>query len=214
MPYLPEHLYAFALFATIAAFTPGPNNIMLAASGANYGLNRSMPHILGITAGFMSVVISGGFGLGSLFAVAPVAYDILRIFAFGFLIYLGYKIAISAPSGDKELTRQIEGTNIQNRTKPLNFWAAFVFQWMNPKALIVVFSAITAYMSNGPDFFISLTSITIIFFIVTILSTLLWCWLGTVIARFLATPRAYRIFNISMAFLLVGSLLPALFKGL
>ena len=69
-------------------------------------------------------------------------------------------------------------------------------------------------MSNGPAFLVSLTSIIIIFLIVTILSTVLWCWLGTMIAYFLSTPRAYRIFNISMAILLVASLLPALTKGL
>jgi len=212
--HLADQFSAFAIFATIAAFTPGPNNIMLAASGANFGFGRTIPHILGITAGFMSVVIAGGLGLGSLFSIAPLSYDILRVFAFGFLIYLGYKLALTMPSEDKELTRQIEGVSMAERSKPLSFWAAFAFQWMNPKALIVVFSAITAYMSNGPAFLVSLTSITIIFFIVTILSTVLWCWLGTIIAHFLSTPRAYRIFNISMAILLVASLLPALTKGL
>lgn len=214
MLHLADQLSAFAIFATIAAFTPGPNNIMLAASGANFGLSRSMPHILGITAGFMSVVIAGGLGLGSLFAVAPLSYDILRVFALGFLIYLGYKLALTKPSDDKELAHQIEGVSTTEHAKPLTFWAAFTFQWMNPKALIVVFSAITAYMSNGPAFLVSLTSIIIIFLIVTILSTVLWCWLGTMIAYFLSTPRAYRIFNISMAILLVASLLPALTKGL
>lgn len=214
MLHLADQLSAFAIFATIAAFTPGPNNIMLAASGANFGLSRSMPHILGITAGFMSVVIAGGLGLGSLFAVAPLSYDILRVFALGFLIYLGYKLALTKPSDDKELAHQIEGVSTTEHAKPLTFWAAFAFQWMNPKALIVVFSAITAYMSNGPAFLVSLTSIIIIFLIVTILSTVLWCWLGTMIAYFLSTPRAYRIFNISMAILLVASLLPALTKGL
>lgn len=214
MIHLADQLSAFAIFATIAAFTPGPNNIMLAASGANFGLSRSMPHILGITAGFMSVVIAGGLGLGSLFAVAPLSYDILRVFALGFLIYLGYKLALTKPSDDKELAHQIEGVSTTEHAKPLTFWAAFAFQWMNPKALIVVFSAITAYMSNGPAFLVSLTSIIIIFLIVTILSTVLWCWLGTMIAYFLSTPRAYRIFNISMAILLVASLLPALTKGL
>ena len=214
MLHLADQLSAFAIFATIAAFTPGPNNIMLAASGANFGLSRSMPHIFGITAGFMSVVIAGGLGLGSLFTVAPLSYDILRVFALGFLIYLGYKLALTKPSDDKELAHQIEGISTTEHAKPLTFWAAFAFQWMNPKALIVVFSAITAYMSNGPAFLFSLTSIIIIFLIVTILSTVLWCWLGTMIAYFLSTPRAYRIFNISMAILLVASLLPALTKGL
>ena len=204
---------AFSVFAIIAAFTPGPNNIMLAASGANFGLSRTMPHILGITAGFMSVVLAGGLGLGGLFAVAPFLYDVLRIFAFGFLLYLGYKLASAMPSEDGALEREIEGNNVKNGPKPLGFWTAFAFQWMNPKALIVVFSAITAYMDTGPDFLVNLISISVIFFIVTILSTLLWCWLGTMIAQFLSTPRAYRQFNMSMALLLVGSLLPVLIKG-
>lgn len=203
-----ENLGPFAVFATIAAFTPGPNNIMLAASGANFGLRRTLPHILGVTAGFMTIVLAGGMGLGGLLTVAPFLYDTLRLFAFGFLAYMAYKIATSSPATNENLENQIQ--NDSHAPTPIGFWMAYVFQWMNPKALIVVFSAITAYIHTGEKFISSLVVIMIIFLIVTILSTILWCWLGTIIARFLSTPRAIRLFNISMALLLVGSLLPVL----
>lgn len=206
-----EHLWAFAVFAAIAAFTPGPNNIMLAASGVNFGLRRSLPHIFGITAGFLSVVIAAAFGLGGLFTLLPFLYDGLRVIAFGFLIYLAYKIGSATPDDDRQLARDIS-KNPQTST-PLSFWTAFLFQWMNPKALIVVFSAITAYAGTGPEFWVSLTSITFIFFLVTITSTLAWCALGVLIAQLLSGRLAYRIFNITMASLLVASLLPILITG-
>lgn len=203
-----DNIAAFSLFATIAAFTPGPNNIMLAASGANFGLKRTLPHITGVNVGFLCVVISGGLGLGGLFALAPFLFDMVRIFAIGFLAYLAYKIATTSPHSDKSLQSQIETDN--SAPQPIGFWTAFLFQWMNPKALIVVVSAITAYTNSGDTFLLSLVAIVIIFAIVTFLSTLLWCWLGTLIAQFLSSPRAFRIFNTSMALLLVGSLLPVL----
>ena len=203
-----EHLWAFAVFATIAAFTPGPNNIMLAASGVNFGLRRSLPHIFGITAGFLSVVIAAAFGLGGLFTLLPFLYDGLRLIALGFLIYIAYKIGSATPTDDSQLSSDI--SDKPKTSTPLGFWPAFLFQWMNPKALIVVFSAVTAYAGSGPQFWVSLISITFIFFLVTITSTLAWCALGVLIARLLSNRLAYRIFNITMAGLLVASLLPVL----
>ena len=91
------NLIAFSTFAAIAAFTPGPNNLMLAASGANFGVRRTIPHILGITTGFLSLVVMGSFGLSGLFALFPQILEIARVLAFVFLLYLGWKIATSAP---------------------------------------------------------------------------------------------------------------------
>lgn len=203
-----ENLGPFIVFASIAAFTPGPNNIMLAASGANFGFTRSVPHILGIAAGFTSVVIAGGLGLGGLLAVFPVLKDVLRLLALGCLIYLAFRLGTSAPAQSGALKKDMKKS--AKIPKPLGFWPACFFQWMNPKALIVVFSAITAYANAGPQFWSNLTIIALIFLLVTILSTLVWCWLGTLIANFLSSPKAFRIFNVSMALLLVGSLLPVL----
>ena len=89
-------LLSFSLFAFVATFTPGPNNVMLAASGANFGFRASLPHILGVFAGFMTLVVAAGFGLASLFAALPALYDILKITSILFLLYLAWKIANAA----------------------------------------------------------------------------------------------------------------------
>ena len=99
-------ILGFSLFATIAAFTPGPNNLMLAASGANFGLNRTLPHILGITTGFLLLVLLACFGLASLFAALPNVMEAARWFSLLFLLFLAYKIATAAPPEGIEATKQ------------------------------------------------------------------------------------------------------------
>ena len=98
-------IISFALFSFVAAFTPGPNNLMLTASGVNYGFKRSLPHICGVTAGFMLLVLSAGLGLSTLFAAFPGIYEILRVLSFGFLIYVGWKIAMAGPIEDAKATK-------------------------------------------------------------------------------------------------------------
>jgi hypothetical protein len=105
-------LLSFSLFAFVAAFTPGPNNVMLAASGANFGFRASLPHILGVFAGFMILVVAAGFGLASLFAALPALYDILKIISILFLLYLAWKIA----NAGRAETRHDD--------RPLRFWQA------------------------------------------------------------------------------------------
>lgn len=189
---------SLSLFAAVAAFTPGPNNMMLAASGVNFGLRRSWPHILGITFGYTILCIAGGIGLGSLFAALPMLYDIIRVLAFCFLAYVVWKIATAAPA------------HINPAARPIGFWPAAAFQWMNPKGVPVMISAMTAYMSGAEALALRLAIIVSIFAIMTFVSTIAWAWFGTVIARFLSAPQHYRLFNWLMAGLLVASLLPVL----
>jgi len=194
-------LLSLTAFAVFTAFTPGPNNMMLAASGVNFGLARTWPHILGITFGFTALCIAGGIGLGSLFAALPLLYEVIRVLAFCFLAYIVWKIATAAPA------------HINPAARPMGFWAAAAFQWMNPKGVSVVISAMTAYMSGAENLVLRLTIIVFIFMVMTLLSTIAWAWFGTVIARFLSDPRHYRMFSWSMAALLTASLLPVLISG-
>lgn len=195
------NLIAFSTFAAIAAFTPGPNNLMLAASGANFGVRRTIPHILGITTGFLSLVVMGSFGLSGLFALFPQILEIARVLAFVFLLYLGWKIATSAPP---------EG--VESNATPLSFGAALLFQFINPKALVVITSSVTVYIGKSDNLILSTAMITAIFAVVTITATFLWAYGGALIGTLLQNRRALRLFNFAMAGLLLFSLFPVLLE--
>lgn len=194
-------LFGFIIFASIAAFTPGPNNLMLAASGANFGLRRTLPHITGVTIGFISLVILACFGLASLFAALPGVMEIARWFSLLFLLYLAYKIATAAPP---------EGVEVQ--TTPINFIQAVLFQTINPKAFVVIISSVTTYASQAESLYIATIFITLIFAFVTIAATLLWAYAGSQFGKLLKNRQRLRIFNFTMAGLLVASLAPASFN--
>ena len=193
-------LISFTLFASVAAFTPGPNNIMLTASGANFGFRRSLPHVLGITFGFCSLLLAAGFGLAGLFSMVPELYEVMRYLSIAYLFFLAWKIA-NAERGCRDA-----------KAKPITFLQAAAFQIINPKGVSVIISATTAYVSGADRMVAEIFVLVFIFFIVTLPATLAWTLFGTVIATFLKTERFRRTFNILMALLLVISLLPALLK--
>jgi len=189
-------LIAVITFATVTAFTPGPNNLMLAASGANFGFRRSLPHILGIWVGFMSMFLAASFGLASLFALLPALYSILKVLSIMFLLYLAWRIATAGRAESKE------------KDKPLQLWQAALFQVVNPKGVSVIISTISAYTSGALNVASEITPLAFIFFCTTVSATTSWCLFGTAIARIFTTRRRLRIFNVGMAILLVLSLIP------
>ena len=189
-------IVSLALFSTVAAFTPGPNNLMLAASGVNYGFQRTLPHIGGITVGFLLLILAAGLGLARLFIALPELHTILRILSLGFLLYLGWKIAMAGPIEDAR------------SSKPLSFGAALAFQWVNPKAITVTISTITAYTGNSTSPYTDLAIIFVIYAITTIGSTVAWAIAGQMIGYVLKDNKKRRLFNYMMAGILVISLLP------
>ena len=191
-------ILSFTLFASVSAFTPGPNNIMLAASGANFGFRASLPHILGVSAGFITLVIAAGFGLASLFASFPGLYDVLKIISFVFLLYLAWKIGSAGR------------TKTQQRDKPLKFSQGAMFQLINPKGISVIISSVTTYTSSATAAKNEILVLFIVFSLVTIASTCTWTLFGMVIRKVLSTQKRLRIFNIVMAGLLLASLLPTI----
>ena len=193
-------IISLVIFSHVAAYTPGPNNLMLAASGVNYGVRRTIPHISGVTAGFMLLVFAAGLGLSSLFTALPELYNVMRVLAFGFLIYLGWKIAMAGPIEDAK------------SSKPLSFTAAFIFQWINPKAVTVTLSTITAYTGNTQTPYSDLAIILVVFFITTLGSTVAWTIMGHYIGKLLKNEKTRRLFNILMAITLIVSLMPVIFS--
>lgn len=185
------------LFGIIAAVTPGPNNVMLTTTGLNFGVRRGMPHLLGVCIGFPVMLALIGLGFGTLFEVYPVLHEIIKIVGIVYLLWLAWKIAMTR-GGAEQIAR----------SKPINFWQAAAFQWVNPKAWIMGSSALAAYTSLDDNFFQQVAIICITFLFITLPCAGVWLVFGAGLQRILRDPRHLRLFNFAMALLLVVSILP------
>ena len=184
-------------FGFVTSITPGPNNMMLLASGVNFGLRRTVPHMLGITLGHSLMVLLMGLGLSGLFQAVPEAMLGLKIASVGYMLWLAWKIAnAAAPEG-----RGHAGT-------PFSFLQAAAFQWVNPKAWAMSLGAISAYGGDGGAGTIAL--ITLVFACVNLPSVAIWAAMGEGVRHWLQSPARLRAFNWTMAALLVASLIPVL----
>jgi len=190
-------LLALIAFAFVSSITPGPNNLMLMASGANFGFRRTIPHMLGIGLGFTFMVLLVGAGLVQVFNQYPTSYSVLKVASVGYLLYLAWKIAHAAPAdGDTQV-----GT-------PMTFLQAAAFQWVNPKAWAMALTATTAY-APGQTLHV-VVIVALVFGAINLPSVSTWTVLGQQMARFLTNPRRLLVFNWTMAALLVASLYPVL----
>lgn len=190
-------LIAFALFAFVSSITPGPNNLMLMASGANFGIRASVPHMLGIGVGFTVMVVLVGAGLAQVFTTWPVAHLVLKAVSALYLLWLAWKIANAAPPS--------EGAQVG---RPLTFLQACLFQWVNPKAWAMALTAVTVYTPD--ETLTAVLLVAAIFGVINLPSVSFWTILGQQMARLLTNRRRLRLFNGVMALLLVASLWPVL----
>lgn len=189
-------LLALATFCFASSITPGPNNMMLLASGANFGFRRTLPHLLGVTIGFGAMVAAVGFGLGGVFSTYPALYDVLRIAGAAYMLWLAYRIATASGIGDK-----------QSGGRPMSFLEAVAFQWINPKAWAMSLGAITAFVVPG-EFVAGVIVVTLVFALINLPCVASWAAFGVVLRGALEKPWALRAFNVTMAVLLVASLVP------
>ncbi|MBV7513610.1 MULTISPECIES: LysE family translocator [unclassified Pseudomonas] len=195
-------LLGFALFALVTSITPGPNNTMLLASGVNFGFNRTIPHMLGITCGFFVLVVAVGFGLGAVFQTYPLLYSVLRYIGAAYLLYLAWKIAHSGPVSERE----------KGESKPISYLGAAAFQWVNPKAWIMAIGAISTY-TPMQGYFTNVIVIAAVFALINLPSVSVWAGCGTLLRNVLKDRRWLRLFNWGMALLLVASLYPLLLES-
>ncbi|MBR0972960.1 MULTISPECIES: LysE family translocator [Bradyrhizobium] len=189
--------YAFLAFMVVMYFTPGPNNIMLLASGLTYGFRRTIPHIVGIVLGFAFMVAAVGLGLGTVFLAYPILQTILKYAGAAYLIYLAAAIAMSGPAKP----------GAESARGPMTFWGAAMFQWINAKGWVIVIGTITAYAAIA-RFPINIAIQTLVSLLVGTVSTVLWALFGTALRPVLTSERLVRAFNILMAILLLASLYP------
>ena len=196
LPELFSALPAGMLFVVVTTITPGPNNTMLLASGVNFGFRRTVPHILGISAGVVLLMLSVGFGLGEVFRHIPVLSVVLETASIAYLLYLAWKIGTS---GDIK----VKG----GEHRPMRFHEAIAFQWVNPKAWMMVLTAATTIRLSA-DFGTNTMVMALLFYVVGLPCICMWAAFGTGMRRFLSNPRRLRIFNVAMALSLLVSLYP------
>ncbi|WP_028746233.1 LysE family translocator [Rhizobium mesoamericanum] len=189
---------ALILFAFTTSITPGPNNMMLFASGVNFGFRRTVPHMLGIGAGFFSLLIGVGLGLGVLLHAIPSFYTMLKFAGGAYLARIAWKIATSRTLG--------EGNS---GVKPMSFLSAAAFQWVNPKAWVMAVTAMATY--TVPDIYLaSVLIVGFAFALVNVPSVSTWAGFGAALRDWLSDPVRLKWFNIAMGVLLVLSLWPIL----
>ena len=191
-------LVSVAVFSFVTSVTPGPNNTFLLSSGANFGLRKSVPYLNGIMAGLTGMMIALGAGLGVVFTTMPIVYQVLKWVGFAYIVWLAFLIVRST---SKSETAEAEY---------IGFWKATTFQFVNPKAWVVVasFMATMVPVDSG----IGATAfICLVFLVFTYPGALLWAVAGQVLKEWLSKPSRRRVFNIAAAILLVLSMVPVLF---
>ena len=198
-------LLAFVAFAFVATATPGPSNVIMLATGANFGFRRSVPTLLGFAFGMAVLIASVGVGLGGVFRAYPVFYDVLRWVGAAYLLYLAWGIARSGAP------KTAGGAGSADR--PLGFLGAAAFQWVNPKAWVTVVGAVTAYVPQE-GYLLNVLVAALVFGLVAVPCVGVWTTFGTGLGRFLGSPGRGRAFNVGMALLLVLSLYPILAENL
>ncbi len=187
-----------ALFTFISSITPGPNNTMLAASGLNFGLRRTWPHVWGVSLGFMAMVVLIGLGMGAVFVQYPWLHPVLKYVSAAYLLWLAWKIANAAPP------QQLQDGAAQSR--PMTFWQAALFQWVNPKAWVMATGMVSAYVPPGEGFWAHLGMAALISVLVGLPCIVIWAAFGSGLRRWLHRPQMIRAFNWTMAALLVVSI--------
>jgi threonine/homoserine/homoserine lactone efflux protein len=194
-------LVAFIVFAAVMCFTPGPNNVMLLASGLNYGFRRTVPHVMGVTFGFAFMIAAVGIGFGAVFTTYPALQTVLKYAGAAYLVYLAFAIA-TAGAPDPEAAK---------RRRPMTFIGAALFQWVNVKGWVMVIGTITAYAAIA-SFPWNIVIQTLLALGMGLLSTVTWALCGTWLQSLVKSPGAVRIFNLVMAALLLASLIPVLWE--
>lgn len=178
----------YATYSFVMSITPGPNNVMLTASGASFGFRRTLPHMLGITIGFPVMVVAVGLGLGEVFTRYPQLHLALKYAGAAYLLYLAWRIAQASGPDSGEAGG-----------KPLTFLEAAGFQWVNPKAWMLAVSSIPAFTTVGGNYYAELAVIAVVYAIICLPSCAAWCMFGVAIRRLVSSPGAARVVNLVLA---------------
>ena len=190
----PEIL-SISLFWFVTAYTPGPNNVVASYSGFNFGITKTIPHILGVTFGFTSLVLFLSIGLINVFKLFPIIQVVMRYLGTLFLFYLSYKIAFS------------EVSNETKKENPVKFIETFLFQYLNPKGVTVAIIVVSTYLELGENYINYTTQILTLAFLFSITSITLWTFVGKFLRKFATNDKFIKYFNYAMSVLLLLSII-------
>jgi len=188
-------IFSIALFWFVAAYTPGPNNVVASYSGFNFGINKTIPHILGVTLGFTSLVLFLTIGLINIFKLFPIIQIIIKYLGTLFLLYLAYKIALS--TGIEKIKKE----------NPVKFIETFLFQYLNPKGVSVAIIVVSNYVELGDNYINYATQIVILAFLFSSTSITLWTFIGKFLRKFATNDKFIKYFNYAMSVLLLLSII-------
>ena len=189
------NLLPLIFFSVAAAFTPGPNNIVGSYSGFNFGIKKTIPHIFGVTIGFTSVVFALTIGLVNVFKLFPIIQTILKYLGSLFLIYLAYKISFSKASSEKK------------NENPISFLDTFIFQFLNPKGVLIGIIIVSTYVEYGENYLNYATQVVLFAFVVSLSSITFWTFVGKYLRKFATNEKFIKYFNYVMSVLLLLSII-------
>ena len=190
----PEIL-SMALFWIVAAYTPGPNNVIASYSGFNFGIKKTLPHIFGVTFGFTFLIFLLTIGLVNVFKIFPLIQVSLKYLGSIFLIYLAYKIYFSKMDGEKK------------NDNPVKFIETFLFQFLNPKGVLIGIIIVSTYVEHGENYLVYATQVVLFAFVVSLSSITFWTFVGKYLRKFATNEKFIKYFNCVMSVLLLLSII-------
>lgn len=196
-----EYYFSLLLFCVSSSITPGPNNLMILMSGINFGVKRSLPHYFGILFGFSAMVFLVGMGLARVFARFPILHQVIKYLGAIYMLYLAYQIIRSSSSLK----------DVKSAHRPLSFFKAVLFQWVNPKAWVMGIGAVSAFTVINLPMTSQVVIISFIYLLVGIPCIAFWLLGGVAVRRYMNNPRHLQIFNVTMGILLIASIILMLF---
>lgn len=212
-----QSLLPLIAFTASSAMTPGPNNIMLMTSGVNFGFRRTVPHMLGVMFGFPAMVLVVGLGIGTTLLTQPLVHQIVTVIGILYLLWLAWHIASARVTpNEAELIaaeHQADASAAKparTGARPMSFLGAAAFQWINAKAWISIIGMLAIYAPKGYGVVGGILVVAVINLVTAAASATTWALFGLAVARWLENPMRRRLFNVSMALLLVATLVPAI----
>ena len=188
-------IFSIALFWFVAAYTPGPNNVVASYSGFNFGITKTLPHIFGVTLGFTSLVLFLSIGLINFFKLFPIVQVVIKYLGTLFLLYLAYKIAFSSASSEIK------------KENPVKFIETFLFQYLNPKGVSVAIIVVSNYVELGSNYINYATQVVVLAFLFSSTSITLWTFIGKFLRKFATNEKFIKYFNYAMSVLLLLSII-------
>ena len=190
----PEIL-SMALFWIVAAYTPGPNNVIASYSGFNFGIKKTLPHIFGVALGFTFLIFLLTIGLVNVFKIFPIIQVSLKYLGSLFLVYLAYKIYFSKIDSEKK------------NENPVKFIETFLFQFLNPKGVLIGIIIVSTYVEHGENYLKYATQVILFAFLVSLSSITFWTFIGKYLRKFATNEKFIKYFNCVMSLLLILSII-------